>query len=68
MGTAAATRAPVQVPDMLDERSTVLAQLRPILAQAGYRSLLAVPPLSRSRPSVVWSSIGRSQGTFRPKL
>jgi len=45
MGKAAATRAPVQVPDMLDERGTVLPRVRPTLAQAGYRSLLAVPLL-----------------------
>jgi signal transduction histidine kinase len=45
MGTAAVTRTPVQVPDMLDARSSVLAQLRPIMTQAGYRSLLAVPLL-----------------------
>jgi signal transduction histidine kinase len=45
IGAAAATRAPVQVPDMLDERGTVLQQVRPILARSGYRSLLAVPLL-----------------------
>jgi signal transduction histidine kinase len=45
MGKAAVTRTPVQVPDMLDEHGTVLPRVRPILAQAGYRSLLAVPLL-----------------------
>ena len=45
MGTAAVTRAPVQVPDMLDEHSAVLPRIRPSFAQAGYRSLLAVPLL-----------------------
>src|SRR5882724_8388314 len=45
IGTAAATHAPVQVPDMFDERGTVLPQVRPLLAQSGYRSLLAVPLL-----------------------
>jgi signal transduction histidine kinase len=45
MGKAAATRIPVQVSDMLDERGTVLERVRPILAQAGYRSMLAVPLL-----------------------
>jgi signal transduction histidine kinase len=45
IGTAAATHAPVQVPDMLDEGGTVLSQVRPLLAQSGYRSLLAVPLL-----------------------
>jgi signal transduction histidine kinase len=45
MGKAAATRTPVQVPDMLDEGGTVLARVRPTLAQAGYHSMLAVPLL-----------------------
>ena len=45
IGTAAVTRAPVQVPDMLDEYGSVLPRVRPTLAQAGYRSLLAVPLL-----------------------
>jgi signal transduction histidine kinase len=49
IGTAAATRAPVQVPNMLDERGTVLPQVRPLLAQSGYRSLLAVPLLIEQR-------------------
>jgi signal transduction histidine kinase/HAMP domain-containing protein len=45
IGKAAATRAPVQVPDMLDETGSVLSRVRPILAESGYRSLLAVPLL-----------------------
>jgi signal transduction histidine kinase len=45
VGRAAATRAPVQVTDMLNEGGTVLPQVRPLLAQSGYRSLLAVPLL-----------------------
>jgi signal transduction histidine kinase len=45
MGKAAATRIPVQVTDMLDEHGSVLPRVRPVLAQAGYRSLLAVPLL-----------------------
>jgi signal transduction histidine kinase len=45
IGKAAATRTPVQVPDMLDESGSVLPRVRPLLAQSGYRSLLAVPLL-----------------------
>jgi signal transduction histidine kinase len=45
IGKAAATRAAVQVPDMLDERGSILPQMRPLLVQSGYRSLLAVPLL-----------------------
>jgi signal transduction histidine kinase/HAMP domain-containing protein len=45
VGRAAATRAPVQVTDMLNEGGTILPQARPLLAQSGYQSLLAVPLL-----------------------
>jgi signal transduction histidine kinase len=45
IGQATATRASVQVPDILDERGSVVTRLRPLLAQSGYRSLLAVPLL-----------------------
>jgi signal transduction histidine kinase/HAMP domain-containing protein len=45
VGRAAATRAPVQVTDMLNEGGTILPQVRPLLAQSGYQSLLAVPLL-----------------------
>jgi signal transduction histidine kinase/HAMP domain-containing protein len=49
VGRAAATRAPVQVLDILDEREYGLTRLRPILAALGYRSLLAVPLLREER-------------------
>jgi signal transduction histidine kinase len=45
LGRAAVTRAPVQVPDILDERAVVFSQVRPILMRFGYRSLLAMPLL-----------------------
>jgi len=45
LGRAAATRAPVQVPDLQDGQSLVISRVRPMLAQSGYRSLLAVPLL-----------------------
>ncbi len=57
LGRAAATRAPIQVPDILDERALVFAKVRPILAHSGYRSLLAVPLLIEQRivgGLVVW--------------
>jgi GAF domain-containing protein len=57
LGQAAETRAPIQVPDILDERALVLAKVRPILAHSGYRSLLAVPLLIEQRivgGLVVW--------------
>jgi signal transduction histidine kinase len=57
VGHAAVTRAPVQVPDILDEREHVLARARVVLARSGYRSLLAVPLLLEQRIMgglVVW--------------
>src|SRR5262249_22116137 len=44
-GRSAMIRAPVQVPDTLDEREYTGVRLRPMLAQLGYRSVLAVPLL-----------------------
>ena len=45
VGQAAANRAPVQVPDTMDERGYSVTRFRPILGRLGYRSLLAVPLL-----------------------
>jgi signal transduction histidine kinase len=45
MGRAAVARAPVQVPDILDESGTVLPRMREVLVRSGYRSLLAIPLL-----------------------
>jgi len=63
VGQAAATRAPVQVPDTLDEGYAVI-RIRPILARLGYRSLLAVPLFREERiigGLVVWR---RESGNF----
>jgi signal transduction histidine kinase len=57
LGRAAATREPVQVPDILDGQALVFAKVRPILTRSGYRSLLAVPLLFEERivgGLVVW--------------
>jgi signal transduction histidine kinase len=57
VGQAAIRRAPVQAPDILDEREYGATRLRPILARLGYRSLLAVPLLREERivgGLVVW--------------
>jgi signal transduction histidine kinase/HAMP domain-containing protein len=45
VGKAAVLRAPVQVPDAVNDLEYSLARLRPILAQSGTRSILAVPLL-----------------------
>jgi signal transduction histidine kinase len=64
VGQAAATRAPVQIPDTLDERMYGFTRLRPVLAHLGYRSLLAIPLLREERivgGLVVWR---RESGSF----
>jgi len=68
VGRAAATRAPVQIPDVLDEREYGLTRLQPILARLGYRSLLAVPLLREERivgGLVVWR---RESGKFSAEI
>jgi GAF domain-containing protein/two-component sensor histidine kinase len=45
MGKAAATRAPVQVADILDESEYDVVRIRDVMAQLGYRSVLSVPLL-----------------------
>ncbi len=68
MGQAGLTRAPVQVADIVDERAVVLARVRPVLMQSGYRSLLAVPLLLEQRIMgglVVWR---RESGPFDPAV
>jgi GAF domain-containing protein len=56
-GKAAALRAPVQIPDILDERTYDVARTRAVFERRGYRSLLAVPLLIEQRiigVLVVW--------------
>ena len=68
IGRAAASRAPVQVTDILEDRDYGAAHLRPLLAQLGYRSLLALPLLREERivgGLVVWR---REPGTFLPEV
>ena len=48
-GRAATIRAPVQVPDILDDREYTGTRVRPMLARLGYRSGLAVPLLREER-------------------
>src|SRR5262245_24346212 len=48
-GVAAATRAPIQVVDLLDERQPRYTRIRSLLARLGYHSLLAVPILLEQR-------------------
>lgn len=57
IGRAAASRAPFQVPDILDDDDYGATHLRPILVRLGYRSLLALPLMREQRilgGLVVW--------------
>jgi signal transduction histidine kinase len=68
VGQAALTRVPVQVPDILDEGAFAATHIRPILARAGYRSILAVPLLHEQvilGGLVVWR---RETGRFAPEV
>jgi len=68
VGLAAATRAPVQVPDVLDEHEYGLARLRPILARLEYRSLLAVPLLREERIVGGLLVLRREPGAFSAEV
>jgi signal transduction histidine kinase len=68
IGKAAATAAPVQVPDVLDEGASVAKWIRPILVRLGYRSLLAMPLLLGQRIMgglAVWR---QQPGSFSPEV
>ncbi len=68
VGQAAAMRAAVQISDTLDEREYGVMRLRPILAQLGYRSLLAIPLLREDRivgGLVIWR---REAGKFSSEV
>ncbi|MCI0372512.1 MAG: ATP-binding protein [candidate division NC10 bacterium] len=68
VGTAAATRAPVQVPDILDEHVAVGSRVRPVLARFGYRSLLAVPLLFEERIVGGLFVSRKETGSFSPEV
>jgi GAF domain-containing protein/anti-sigma regulatory factor (Ser/Thr protein kinase) len=68
VGRAGATRAPVQVVDLRDEKQHAAPQVRHILVKQGYRSLLAIPLLREERllgGLVVWR---REHGNFPDKV
>src|SRR5215510_7771371 len=48
-GRAATMRAPVQLPDILNEQEFTGTKVRPLVARLGYRSVLAVPLLREGR-------------------
>jgi two-component system, NtrC family, sensor kinase len=68
VGQAAASREPVQVTDVLDERQYAAARFRPMLARLGYRSLLAVPLLREQRIMGGITIYRRRTGSFSPEV
>ena len=66
-GRTATMRAPVQVPDILEEREYTAARARPMLARLGYRSASGGAAAARERimgALTVWRT---EAGEFRPK-
>ncbi|MBI1997734.1 MAG: response regulator [Deltaproteobacteria bacterium] len=68
VGRAAATRAPVQVTDILDEPDVGVSRVRPVLRQLGYRSLLAIPLLREGRVMGGLSVYRREAGNFATEV
>jgi len=68
VGRAAATRAPVQVTDILDEPDVGVSRVRPVLRQLGYRSLLAIPLLREDRIMGGLSVYRRESGSFTTEV
>ena len=67
-GKAAASRAPVQVADILNEPEYAFTRFQPILARLGYRSLLVVPLLFEQRIMGALSVSRQEAGTFAPEV
>jgi signal transduction histidine kinase len=67
-GRAAATHAPFEVPDILDDRQLGATRIRSALAQLGYRSVLAVPLLLEQRIMGALTVWRREIGNFAPEV
>jgi signal transduction histidine kinase/DNA-binding response OmpR family regulator/HAMP domain-containing protein len=68
MGRAAATGAPVQVADILDEQESSATRTRSILRELGYRSVLAIPLLREGRVMGGLSVYRREVGNFSTEV
>jgi len=67
-GQAATVRAPVQVPNILEQRESTATIVRPILARLGYRSVLAVPLLREERIMGALTVWRKEVGSFEPEI
>jgi signal transduction histidine kinase/CheY-like chemotaxis protein len=68
VGRAAATRAPVQFANILDEQEYGASRVRPLLRELGYRSVLAVPLLREGRVIGGLSVYRREAGSFSTEV
>jgi signal transduction histidine kinase/CheY-like chemotaxis protein len=68
VGKAAASRSPVEVVDILDEPDLGASQVRPLLRQLGYRSLLAIPLLREGQAMGGLSVYRRDAGRFSSEV
>ncbi len=68
VGQAAANRAPVQIPDTMDEQGYAVTRFRPILVRLGYRSLLAVPLLREEKIIGGLVVLRRESGNFSTEV
>ena len=68
VGRAAATGAPVQVADILEEQESSATPTRTILRELGYRSLLAIPLLRKDRVMGGLSVYRREVGNFSTEV
>ena len=67
-GRAATMRAPVQVPDISNEREFTGARARPLLIRLGYRSLLSVPLMREQQILGALTVWRRQAGEFKPEV
>jgi signal transduction histidine kinase len=67
-GQAATTRAPVQFPNILEQRESTATTVRPIVARLGYRSVLAVPLLREERIMGALTVWRKEAGDFSPDV
>ena len=67
-GQAATARAPVQVPNILEQRESTATSVRPVLARLGYRSVLAVPLLREDRTLGALTVWRKETGSFAPEV
>jgi signal transduction histidine kinase len=67
-GRSATMRAPVQLPDILNEQEFTGTKVRPLVARLGYRSVLAVPLLREGRIMGALTVWRKQAGSFSAEV